>query len=234
MSSTPKLLVVGGTSSLAPDIYKLASQSGYEIFATHRRSSLPDFEQPITWRHLDLDSLESMDDFFSGLGDLTFSRIIFLTGATCGRVGEKISVEVLSEYLTSYLINSIYAIERLVHFLDTEYPSNFIYMSSRAANFGSADWPYGVAKAGIQNYVTSLAQSLNPPISVLSVVTGLIIGSRMQNDMKSNILQSHKDRAKKVGGKLLTLEQIALELWGLNPHSTLTMSGHVKSLGPIY
>ena len=234
MGWSPKLLVVGGTSSLAPEIYKLASRSGYEIFATHRRLSNPSYEQAIRWGYLNLDSMSSIDNFFSELGDLTFSRVIFLAGATCGNVGERISVEVLSEYLKVHLIHPINLIGRLIHFLDPNYPSNLIYMSSRAANFGSADWPYGVAKAGIQNYVSSLSRSLNPPASILSVVSGLINGSRMQNDMKFNIVQSHINRANRAGGRLLTVEEIALELWGLNPDSTSNISGKVKSLGPVY
>ena len=225
---------MGGTSSLAPEIYKLASESGYEIHATHRRANHPKNRQSICWRYLNLGSKESIDEFLSELGGLTFSRIIYLAGATCGRVGQEISTNDVSVYLTVQLLHPIYLIKRLVNLLDVDNPSNLIYMSSRAAIFGSADWPYGIAKAGIQNFVSSISQSLSPPSSVFSVASGLIAGSRMQNEMDSSTLESHIARANKVGGRLLSLEDIASELWELDPRSTPNFGGMVKFLGPVY
>ena len=231
---TPRLLVVGGTSSLAPGIYKLAAESGYEIFATYRHQIPPDSETAVSWLALDLDSMESIDEFLAGLGELTFSRVIFFAGATFRRVGQEISVNEFAEYLRIQLVNPVNVIGRLINYLNLSDSSNLIYMSSRAATFGSADWPYGIAKAGIQNYISSLSQSQKPPISILSIVSGLILGSRMQNEMSSDTLNSHITRAHAVGENLLTLDEIAQLIWALDPNSTSNMRGNVLSLGPVY
>ncbi len=231
---TPRLLVVGGTSSLAPGIFKLAVESGYEIFATHRHQLPPDTDIAVTWFYLDIESKDSVDAFLSRLHNLSFSRIIFLAGATFGRVGHEISTDDLSEYLRIQLINPVYLIGKLIHHLEVSTSSNMIYMSSRAASFGSADWPYGIAKAGIQNYISSLSQSQKPPVSILSVVSGLILDSKMQKRMSSDTLYSHVKRAHAVGGKLLTLNEITQHIWELDPDSTSCLQGTVLPLGPVY
>jgi len=231
---TPRLLVVGGTSSLAPGIYRLAEDSGYEIFATHRHHIPPETEIPISWHSLDLNSVDSIDEFLADLDEVTFSRVIFFIGATFGHVGQKISANDLAEYLRIHLVNPVNLIGRLVNNLSISEPSNLIYMSSRAASFGSADWPYGIAKAGIQNYISSLSQSQKPSLNTISVVTGLILGSSMQNEMNLETINSHTTRAREVGGNLLTLDEVAQQIWALSPDLTSNIRGSVLSLGPVY
>lgn len=226
--------MVGGTSSLAPGIYKLAVDSGYEIFATHRHEIPPATEYPISWHSLNLNSIDSIDEFLADLGRLTFTRVIFLAGATFGQVGQEIAASDLAEYLRVHLVNPVNLIGRLINNLSLSESSNLIYMSSRAATFGSADWPYGIAKAGIQNYISSLSESQKPPINAISVVTGLILGSNMQGKMSPNTLESHVMRAREVGANLLTLNEIALRIWALDPDSTSLMQGNVLTMGPVY
>ena len=226
--------MVGGTSSLAPGIYKLAVDSGYEIFATHRHPIPPETEFPISWHSLDLISMDSIDEFLADLGEVSFSRVIFFIGATFGHVGQEIAANDLAEYLRIHLVNPVNLIGRLINNLSLSEPSNLIYMSSRAASFGSADWPYGIAKAGIQNYISSLSQSQKPPLNVISVVSGLILGSSMQNEMNSETLNSHILRARKVGENLLTLDDVAQQIWALSPDLTSNLRGSVQSLGPVY
>jgi short-subunit dehydrogenase involved in D-alanine esterification of teichoic acids len=160
--------------------------------------------------------------------------VIFFAGATFRRVGQEISVNELAEYLRIQLVNPVNVIGRLINYLNLSDSSNLLYMSSRAATFGSADWPYGIAKAGIQNYISSLSQFQKPPISILSIVSGLILGSSMQNEMSSDTLNSHITRAHAVGENLLTLDEIAQLIWALDPNSTLNLRGSVLSLGPVY
>lgn len=225
---------MGGTSSLAPGICKLAFNSGYEVHATHRHPTPPMEQRSVFWHYLELVSIKSIEIFIEDLGDLTFSRVIYLAGETSGGAWKEFTTHELAEYLLTQLIHPVNLIGRLIKFLNVSTPSNFLYMSSRSATFGSADWPYGIAKAGVQNYVTSLSQSVSQQISIISVVSGLIIGSNMQKEMSLSTLTSHRERALAVGEDLLTLDEVVKELWSLDPDSTLNMRGVIKSLGPVY
>lgn len=233
-NSAPKLLIVGGTSSLAPYLFKLAEKENFNIFATYREVEPNTERSDIRWLNLNFSDHESIDRFFLEIENLEFTRIIFLVGKSSGFIQENFSDDNLQSYFHVQLLQPIKAIDRLLSFLETEQPANFIFVSSRAALYGSYDWPYGVAKAGIQNFVTSASKFMLSPRSALSVASGLIVGSRMQMEMNDEVVNSHKERASKNGFRLMTANDFVAELWKLSPITTLEMNGKVVEIGAVY
>ena len=233
-NSAPKLLVIGGTSSLAPQLFELAEKDGFDICATYRDSESVSGHSNINWLHLDLSKRESIDLFFSQIRSLKFVRIVFLVGKTSGFKQRIYSEGELEIYFNTQLIRPIKVIDRLVSFLELEKPSNLLFISSRAALYGSHDWPYGVAKAGIQNFVTSASKVIEKPKSVLSVASGLIVGSTMQMEMTDEVVNSHKSRARENGLDLMTITDFVTQIWNLDPVVTLEMNGQVVEIGAVY
>jgi hypothetical protein len=230
----PKLLVIGGNSSLAPQLFELAEADGFDIYATYRGLEVFSNRSDVHWLYLDFSKRESIDLFFSQIEDLNFVRIVFLVGKTSGFKQKIYSEDDLESYFRTQLIRPIKVIDRLVSFLESEKPANFIFVSSRAALYGSYDWPYGVAKAGIQNFVTSTSKLIENPKSVLSVASGLIVGSTMQMEMIDEVFDSHKNRAHQNGFELMTIEHFVLQLWKFDPVATLEMNGDVVEIGAVY
>ena len=233
-NSAPKLLVIGGTSSLAPQLFELAEKDSFDIYATYRESESVSGPSNINWLHLDLSKRESIDLFFLQIQNLKFVRIVFLVGKTSGFKPRIYSEGDLASYFKTQLIQPIKVIDRLVSFLESEKPANLIFISSRAALYGSHDWPYGVAKAGVQNFVTSTSKLIEKPKSVLSVASGLIVGSTMQIEMADEVLHSHKNRARENGFDLMTINDFVRQIWKLNPVVTLEMNGQVVEIGAVY
>ncbi len=231
---SPKLLVVGGTSSLAPEIFDRAKADGYEIYASYR-TSLPQLaDESVNWIFLDFSSIKSIEEFILRLEGLSFSRVIFLAGKTSPTFTQTFGYSELEEYLRVQLVNPAHLLRKLSYFLEVASPSNLVYMSSRSAIYGSLDWPYGIAKAGLQNSLISLSKILHHNLSVVSVASGLVLGSTMQESMQAEIVSAHIEKADLVSGSLLTVPQAAQEIWNLTPESTLKLSGKILEIGPVY
>ena len=232
--SAPRLLVIGGTSSLAPQLFELANKENFDIYATYRDSVAVPKPSHIKWLYLDFSTPKSIDLFFLQIQGLNFARIIFLVGKSSGFKLENFSDEDFDSYFKTQLMQPIKVIDRLISFLESEKPANLIFVSSRSAIYGSYDWPYGVVKAGIQNFVISASRLIKYPKSVLSVASGLILGSTMQMEMNDEVIDSHRNRAHRNGFQLMTTKDFANEVWGLDPVTTLEMNGHVVELGAQY
>lgn len=233
-SSAQKLLIIGGTSSLAPQLIQLAIADGFEIHATTRSLIHKEKDSCVTWWHLDLGITESVNEFILSIHGLTFTRIIYLIGESSGFGIHDFSEIQAREYLRTQLVSPILLISRLAIHLDMSAESNFVFVSSRSALHGSSDSLYGVAKAGIQNFIKSISKEDFPGISFVSVVTGLIINSRMQKNMGTFRTQSHLEKAKQAGGDLISLDEATRLIWAINPLVTLGKTGDVFMLGLDY
>ena len=107
-------------------------------------------------------------------------------------------------------------------------------MSSRSALYGSYDWLYGMSKAGLQNLITSLGNFDSTPGRFISVAPGLIRGSNMENEMELDTRKKHSDAAKTFGQELLTVSELATEVWQISSKFKENAKSGVIEVGPIY
>ena len=224
-----RLLIVGGTSSLAHTLIGVAKHESYEITATVR-GNLGNFEDSQTkWINLNLSNKYSIENFLVDLSDTQFDRVIFLIGATTNKEFLEISYDEILQYYTTYAVNSLYLLQKSLPYLkDT---ANILVMSSRSGSKPSYDVHYSAVKSALEAFVRSSAKKLAKNQSIVAISSGLIKGSRMYLDMKPEHRILHEVRA---GGSLITLEEICAQIWCLNPKETIENSGQTIHLGPIY
>ena len=101
-----KVLIIGGTSSLAkPIIFKL-EKNGYEIDAlTFRQSKKINLKKNYTWIKLDLYDAKSIDMFFSFLPNNFYSKIIFLAGSGLGKSYKDVDALEMESFYKAFLLN---------------------------------------------------------------------------------------------------------------------------------
>lgn len=233
-SSAQKLLVIGGTSSLSPEIFRHASQEGFEIVATYRNSIPTTSFNEIRWLELDFSSINSVENFLGQIEEMSFTRILFFAGSASEVSESAFSVSEAEHYLKTNLILPAFLISRLVDSLEKVRPSSLLFMSSRSAKYGSFDYLYGIAKAGLQNLVLSLSRNSSPSVSIFSVVSGLIMGTRMQLNMTTEVVDSHEARAMSIGANLLKVEEAAATIWSLVQTEQSELNGETIMIGPDY
>lgn len=223
-----KVLIIGGTSSLASKIIECAQVDGYELYCTTRRNKFED-NHKVTWLNLKLESLDSISDLLTQIREEKFERIIVLLGAVTNRDYFQIQYEEIAEYYRTYLTNLNYLFTKLISHL--EELGNILLMSSRAASNPSFDAHYSAVKSGLEGYVRSSVRVLSPMQSAVTVSSGLILNSSMYKDMDESIRESHEERSQ---GKLLELEEAGSLLWALTPDKTIGYSGTTIRIGPDY
>ena len=125
-NTTSNLLVVGGTSSLSPQILDHAISCGYQVTATVRRSAEARLEN-VRWMNFDLEAENEPEDFLKNIKGETFTAIIFLIGETSLKYEDK------SKYLSLHFFKTLKLLEALQESLEPKNRSSLIYVSSRAA-----------------------------------------------------------------------------------------------------
>lgn len=234
MDPSKKLLVLGGTSSLAEGILRLALQEEYSVTATYRTESKIFNHSGIVWLPLDISKINEIEEFLDSLTNERFGKIIYLIGETSKGMNGPLLPHKIFAFLQTYLLNSCFLIKSLSRYIYDEQSSNFTYMSSRSALYGSYDWLYGISKAGLQNLITSLDNLDSTPGRFISVAPGLIRGSNMENEMDLDTRKKHSDAAKTSGQELLTVSQLATEVWQISSKFKGSAKSGVIEVGPVY
>ena len=213
---------------------RLALQEQYSITATYRTESKIFNHSEIVWLPLDISKINEIEEFLDSLTSERFGRIIYLIGETSKGMNGQLSPNKISAFLQTYLLNSCFLIKSLSSYIYDEQSSNFTYMSSRSALYGSYDWLYGMSKAGLQNLITSLGNFDSTPGRFISVAPGLIRGSNMENEMELDTRKKHSDAAKTFGQELLTVSELATEVWQISSKFKENAKSGVIEVGPIY
>ena len=228
-STTNSLLIIGGDSSLASPLFKLAKDSSYSIYATSRRARKYNHADPISWFTLDLESSSSIIEFLEIFREIQLQRIICLVGGTFVNTSTDRGLDELQEYYKIFTSNLFYVLEELSKNLQNN--SNIIVMSSRAANSKSFDMHYAATKGATESFVNSYSRFLDSEKSIVAVRCGLILNSRMFFDMDRKIREHH---LKLSNQSLLSLEEAAGCIWQLSPNVTASHNGEVINIGVEY
>ena len=228
-SSTKRLLLVGGSSSLGKSIMKLALEAGYEITQTSRDISLFPSTRNCTSIQLDLGSKESIDAFLEQLSDQKFSRIIFLAGKLTERHLPNISHGFLADYYGKFVTGMLYVMQEIKINLAAD--GNILALSSRAANHPSYDFHYSAAKGALQAFVMSFSKFMDRNQSIVAIAPSLIENTSMYRYMSQENVDRHRVRA---GNYLLELDGVASFIWNLTPSLTKFANGRTLEIGNDY
>ena len=222
-----KILILGGSSSIGSELIKHLLDER-DVVATYRSKSIFLESPHLKNLQLDISDIESINDFLIGINNYEFSEVICFIGSLNGN-NFPLPFLQLNDYISTYVTNLIYLMENM--FIENRIKNNsrIIMMSSRAAKYGSYDYPYAVVKGALESYVKAKGK-LKQSFRIISISTGLILGSKMQEEMPANVIESHMGRA---GSNLLTVSSLCDELMKLfNKNDWI--SGSTVYLGPQY
>lgn len=186
----------------------------------HSRSSQSEFS-------LDVSSRASIKAFLDEVSTSEFDLVVWLIGK--GSANEKDR----ERYVSTYLTNSLLTIEALLEQLSSRanHKPCFIFMSSRAAKLPSYDFVYSAVKAGVAAGLRSLAARRFVGVHVLTVISSLILGSKMSSEMPEELRQSHILRS---ANALHTTESFAAALLELYDSRFDYASGEEVWIGAEY
>ncbi len=220
--------MLGGTSSLADAVITKALELGFTVHATRRESTGHNVRADIDrWYELDLNESSSVEEFFNSISREKFDTIICLIGKVF-RNNDTDSNENF-ENLTIYFTSQVVRLSMICQFLiekcmSIDPQSSFIYLSSRSAVNGSWDQYYACAKGAMHSFFLSLAKKVEIESRIVLVLSGLIQGSRMYQQMTPENRHKHFVLS---GGILPNSKNFADFIFELNE------SGTSKSNSPI-
>lgn len=203
---TMKVLIIGGTSSLAKPILDKLDQVKCQITATYTRSSNIIYRNEVEWIKFNLSNRSSIRKLSRKFADTEFDLIMYFEGKTSNFPKMEVSKKYISRYLNTHLVNSIITINWLRKTLKEQ--STFVYISSISAERGSYDPLYAAAKAGIHRYVLSLRNHLTDNQNIVIAVPSLISNSAMYMEMSEETVAKHKSNS-----SLIEVETLANVLW---------------------
>jgi nucleoside-diphosphate-sugar epimerase len=225
------LLIIGGTSSLSKSICELALGEGWTVYATFRNDYKKFLSDQLNWIHLNFEELESVDKALRDLGEIKFTKIIYLVGEISGLQNMDPFFPDLDSYVKRNISVPVWFLKHLLLNQEFSEGSTFTYMSSRAAQLGSNDFCYGMAKAAIENFIKSL--SLLPALKLEFRVlrSGLILGSQMQGNMPAEIVKLHMDKS---GSELIDADFVANQIWKFSNFRGSSAHFEIIEVGPSY
>ena len=203
--SKPKLLILGIHSSLAPNLITKAKKSGFEIYGTTHHKRFTDITQTVGLSgifDLQIDDLHTTKSQLDKIGAHKYKRIISLIGATSKNLDTNDEFS-LSRYYQTLSLNLNLTHAEIFKFLELD--GSFLYMSSRAAIYGSYDEHYAAVKASNTAFLLSLRRQCASTQSVIPVACSLIETSLMYERMSPNNQDLHRERT---GNKLVQIEEV--------------------------
>ena len=200
----------------------------YSICATSRRRNRKDLAG-VRWLPLELGSNRSVHKFLKRVQELKFDRIICLIGGTSVEASIHVNLDDLQYYYKVFISNLFFVLQELQNSLKDE--SNMLVMSSRAANSKSFDPHYAATKGAVESLVNSLSGRLSEGKSIVAVSSGLIVDSKMYQEMGMDIRNQHLSKS---NFKLLNLEDATSKIWNLTPEITKPHNGEVLKIGVVY
>lgn len=174
------VLIIGGTSSIVPEIIKQLEDQGYSIdLMTYRQKDKIYGDH--NWTYLNLEEESSVLNFIEKMPIDHYSKIIFVSGNSLGNYKSDIPYDVLKQFYDSFLLRYNLIINESTKSLCDD--GQIISISSIAANRPIPDANYSAVKAGVQAFVRSLSCSLKPNQSAFSIAPGMIYKTRAFDEM---------------------------------------------------
>jgi hypothetical protein len=178
---------------------------GFQIYGTSRRGSIENVEFKSEIEEvfpLQFSDYEKTKTQISTISNHKYSRIISLIGATYinSNSHDYLSLE---DYYKALSMNLNLAHSSLLETLTLS--GTFVYMSSRAAVYGSFDAHYAAVKASNTAFLLSARKSCKSSQCVIPIVSSLIESSSMYRGMTSENREVHRQ---KTGDNLVQIEEI--------------------------
>jgi len=218
------VLILGGDASLAQPILESRFRLGLSITATTRKSGKSDSAN-LKWLILDLSDSSSIRSFASKIRESRFQLIAFFVGSPSKNQMDA------SVYVETHFTNTVGLLRQVVTWLDPDSASTLVFLSSRSAIYSSRDVLYSGVKAGVSAAVRSLAALAPSNSKLFSIAPGLILGSKMAEDMPKALQLDHLNRAH---GSLLTTESFSGQLLELLSDTSGIENGSLIEIGPSY
>ncbi len=170
------VLIIGGTSSIAPKMIEDLEDKGYSIqLITYRQKDK--IYGDYNWLYLNLEDMNSVEETIKAASQNTYEKIIFVSGNSLGNYGRDVPYDALQVFYDAFILRYNFLIKECSKYLSDT--GQIVYISSMAANVAIEDANYSAAKAGVQAFVKSLSCHLKPNQSAFSISPGLIYGSRV-------------------------------------------------------
>lgn len=191
-SQSPKVLVIGGSSSVGNEVVRQFAKRGARLLVTVRGTSDEiDRYANATIAQLDLANTETIDAFcrnaIPAFGNLDV--VISLAGVLPGLALDEYDDDLMRTVMDVNFTNQAALLKRLLPHLNVG--SHVIFVSSISAQRGSYDPIYAASKAAQIAFVKSVATWLAPNVRVNAVAPALIDGSAMFSDMSEERRQHH-------------------------------------------
>jgi short-subunit dehydrogenase len=231
LNRNKKILILGGTSSLAKEIIPICASNGFKITKTSRKQKLNSQINQHDLLYLDVSSIKSINLFLENINDMRFSYVLCLIGSTSEifKYPYK-NFKEINTYLNTYITNLIFLLDNLFFNYRVSNSCSILVLSSRAAKYGSQDRYYAVAKSALEGFIKSKGKFNSKRIQLNAVSLGLISGSKMQIKMSNQNVLSHEHRSK---NQLLDVTN-ASKLIIRTLRNKKIGSGKVIYLGPQY
>lgn len=230
-SASEKLLIVGGTSSIAKLITSRAIDAGCEVFSTFRNSRKINPSKEVNWIPLDFSKIETVESALGDLESIHLDYIIYLSGSLSHLQHEDATLQSFDRYIKENITIPVWFLKNLIKKKTFKENSKLTYVSSRSSEYGSHDYLYGIAKASLENFIKSVKFMKIPNLTLKIISSGLILGSEMEKSMPSEDSNRHYQSSK---GKLLTLEQASSLIWKEATSDALVSTIERVQIGPNY
>ncbi len=209
-------LVIGGSSSVGRRVVAALARRGDEVLATFADTKMH-AQDGIGWTRLDLLRPEAVEAFAretaTRFGPIDVA--VFLAGILPGMSLEEYSFEALRRVVDINFTAQARLVQLLLPAMARS--SQFLMMSSVAAERGSYDPVYAASKAALIGFIKSMAVSNGGSVRFNGIAPGLIDGSKMQAAMAEHTQRRHLERSPT--GELLGLEDVARVIVDLTePH----------------
>jgi NAD(P)-dependent dehydrogenase (short-subunit alcohol dehydrogenase family) len=229
--STKNVLIIGGNSSLGIRLASLATKDGFKVYASTRNLNTTLLHSSTSeFFFLDLASKDSIDLFLKSITNLNFSHIYILIGKLSDTGTGALKYESIDNYIKTYVVNMCYLIDNVLNKFSDVNNSRLVFMSSRAASKASHDSLYSISKSSVASFIRSRSLALPSNCAVVSVESGLIIESKMFSLMRNDV----ERHMKLSGGRLLTIDEFAKQLWKLDFQFLQDNTGRTIHIGPVY
>ena len=200
------MLVVGGSSSLAPDLITLVKKFGIEIELT--LTSLITSPKLDSGNHrtfqLDLENPQSCSEFIKNLPRERYDFIVVLAGVTSGVPIEEAKYSDILRVFQINVIGLLSIFSSLGKSLKTS--GRICVLGSVAAEGNSFDVAYASSKAALRGMTQAMSKKLASTQRIYLLEPTTIEDSRMFNEMNEEIKNRHREKAL---GNLLKIEEVS-------------------------